>query len=78
MSTGGHSPHPPGWDAGLAHGSAAKHDILSCAACHDQGARSNCIECHRTVNPHPTGWAQRHNRTSDVARNSMCRNCHAQ
>lgn len=77
VSAGGRAPHPPGWGAGVAHGSAARRDILSCAACHDQGARSNCVACHKTVKPHPAGWGQRHNRSSDVARNSMCRNCHA-
>jgi hypothetical protein len=75
-TSGGRTPHPPGWAAGQVHGAAARQDILSCAACHDQGAQSTCVACHRNVNPHPAGWAQRHNKTSDVAGNSMCRICH--
>jgi cytochrome c7-like protein len=77
-TSGGRTPHPPGWAAGLVHGAAARQDILSCAACHDQGARSTCVSCHRTVDPHPSGWAQRHNKTTDVVANSMCRTCHTQ
>jgi hypothetical protein len=69
-------PHPPGWLAGVVHGPPARQDISSCAACHDQGARSTCVACHRNVNPHPPGWAQRHNKTTDVIGNSMCRTCH--
>ncbi len=72
------NPHPAGWNAGLVHGPAARQDIASCAACHDQGARSTCVSCHRSVDPHPPGWARSHNKTSDVAKNSMCRTCHAQ
>jgi hypothetical protein len=68
----------PNWVAGTVHGIAARQDIVSCAGCHDQGAQSTCVQCHRTVNPHPSGWATRHNKTSDVASNSMCRICHAQ
>lgn len=76
--TGGRDPHPAGWASGSAHGIAARQDILSCAGCHDQGARSTCVSCHKFVDPHPAGWAQRHNKTTDVASNSMCRTCHAQ
>jgi hypothetical protein len=75
LSTG-HSPHPPNWVAGMVHGAAARQDIVSCAGCHDQGANSTCVACHRNVNPHPPGWENRHNKTSDVAGNSMCRICH--
>jgi hypothetical protein len=72
----GRSPHPPNWAAGMVHGAAARQDIVSCAGCHDQGANSTCVACHRNVNPHPPGWENRHNKTSDVAGNSMCRICH--
>jgi hypothetical protein len=77
-ATGGRNPHPAGWNAGLVHGPAARQDIVSCAGCHDQGARSTCVACHRNVNPHPSDWGSRHNKTSDVANNSMCRICHGQ
>ena len=77
-ATGGRNPHPPSWVGGMVHGAAARQDILSCAGCHDQGASSTCVTCHRNVDPHPAGWAQRHNKTSDVAGNSMCRICHVQ
>jgi hypothetical protein len=73
---GGRNPHPAGWNAGLVHGPAARNDIVSCAGCHDQGASSTCVACHRNVNPHPPDWAQHHNKTSDVSANSMCRVCH--
>jgi hypothetical protein len=45
------SPHPPGWARPGAPGSAA---------CHDHGAASICVSCHRPGgvggNPHPPGW----------------------
>ena len=50
----------------------------SCASCHDQGAASNCVNCHREamgINPHPPGWrstvpaAERHTHPT-------CRICH--
>ncbi len=72
----GRSPHPPNWLAGNVHGPAARQDIVGCAGCHDQGARSTCVACHRNVNPHPPGWGSRHNKTTDVSKNSMCRTCH--
>jgi hypothetical protein len=74
--SGGTNPHPPSWVAGQVHGAAARQDIISCAGCHDQGANSTCVTCHRNVNPHPASWGSRHNKTSDVSGNSMCRICH--
>lgn len=74
------SPHPPGWMGSFAggsnfHGNAARRDIVSCAACHDQGPATNCIECHKPGayggNPHPGGWQSA--RAQDDA---MCRYCH--
>lgn len=77
-AAGGRNPHPANFVAGNVHGLAAQQDILSCAGCHDQGARSTCVACHRNVNPHPPGWGASHNKTTDVSRNSMCRTCHLQ
>jgi len=54
------SPHPAGWltrGSGAFHGTEARRDVLVCAACHDRGAASNCVTCHRVGgpggNPHP-------------------------
>jgi hypothetical protein len=76
-------PHPPGWALPGAstefHGTAARRDITSCAACHDQGARSICVDCHKVGgiggNPHPAGWTDRHPR-HEISRNNMCLTCH--
>jgi hypothetical protein len=75
-------PHPPGWALpGSAdfHGTAARRDIASCAPCHDQGARSICVDCHKVGgiggDPHPLGWATRHPR-SEIQHNGMCVACH--
>jgi hypothetical protein len=57
------------------HGRAARRDILTCAACHDQGPASNCIHCHAVGgpggNPHPDGWSS----GRDV-QDGMCAFCH--
>ena len=77
-------PHPPGWSfpgasGGTPHGDAARKDITSCASCHDQGPRSNCIECHKVGgiggNPHPPGWTDKHPK-SEINKNGMCIYCH--
>lgn len=75
---GAQSPHPPGWASGLVsntHGPAARRDIASCAACHDQGAASNCVGCHRVGGvggtPHPLGW-----RSTASLDSSACAPCH--
>jgi hypothetical protein len=72
------SPHPQGWATGLisnTHGLAARRDIASCAACHDQGAASNCVRCHKVGgmggNPHPAGW-----RSTEDIRAPQCAACH--
>jgi hypothetical protein len=61
------------------HGLVARRDIASCAACHDQGAQSNCVECHRVGgiggDPHPPGWSLRHGH-EEINRNAMCLACH--
>jgi hypothetical protein len=76
MGVGGTSnPHSkqPNW-IGL-HGQAARQNILSCAACHNQGANSLCVVCHTTgrVNPHPPGFK---GTRAQIGGNSMCRICH--
>jgi hypothetical protein len=77
------SPHPPGFASpggSEFHGDAARRDIVSCAACHDQGAASVCVDCHRVGgtggNPHPSSFLS--GRTMDEAReNGMCLVCHS-
>jgi hypothetical protein len=76
-------PHPQGWalpGSPSFHGDAARRDIASCAACHDQGAQSNCVGCHKVGgiggNPHPSGFTDRHDR-SEIGRNGMCAACHS-
>ena len=72
-------PHPAGFGDGMAHGPAARRDIVSCAACHDQGAASNCVTCHKVGgpagNPHPPAWMVRHSK-EEIGRNAMCQVCH--
>jgi hypothetical protein len=75
-------PHPPGWSlpgSAQFHGTAARRDIVSCASCHDQGARSICVDCHKVGgiggNPHPPGWTSRHN-SGEIRTNGMCAACH--
>ena len=74
------SPHPPGWASGLGafnnlHGQDARRDVTSCAACHDQGAASNCVRCHRVGGmggtPHPLGW-----RSTEPVSAPQCAACH--
>jgi hypothetical protein len=78
-ATNGLNPHPTGFGVGKAHGAAARQDIVACAACHDQGAGSNCVNCHRSGgpggNPHPPSWLLRHGK-EEIARNAMCQICH--
>jgi hypothetical protein len=80
------NPHPPNWanavGAGpqLFHGDAARANIVTCAGCHDQGARAICTTCHRVGgiggNPHP-GDFLRHHKLSETATTPMCQACHA-
>ncbi len=76
------SPHPSGWvwpSSPNFHGPAARRDIASCAACHDQGARSICVDCHKVGgiggNPHPPGYTAQHPAT-EIRQNGMCLICH--
>ncbi len=75
----GRNPHPDGYGAGGLHGPAARRDILSCASCHDQGAASICVDCHKVGgvggNPHPQSWSLRHGR-EEIGRNATCLVCH--
>jgi hypothetical protein len=82
-------PHPVGWandpsKGGQFHGTAARNDIVSCAACHDPGAASICTTCHRSFgpgaaglggDPHPPGFRSQHSR-ADIRKNGMCSACH--
>jgi hypothetical protein len=74
------SPHPVGWlvpGSPASHGVAAKRHLAECAGCHDQGAASNCVTCHRVggsgPSPHGPGF------TSPLERSDarVCRTCHA-
>lgn len=74
------NPHPIGWlgkdtESAAFHGRAARRDIVSCAACHDNGPATNCISCHRVGgpggSPHPGGW-----QSSRPQSSNMCRYCH--
>jgi len=77
---GANNPHPLGWvgsDTGSVdfHGTSARRDIISCAACHDHGPATNCIQCHRVGErggtPHPDGW-----RSGRSTSSGMCVHCH--
>jgi predicted CXXCH cytochrome family protein len=76
---GGLNPHPGGFGTRAGHGVAARQDIVACAACHDQGAASNCVTCHRSGgaggNPHPQSWLMKHG-NEEIGRNAMCKVCH--
>jgi Cytochrome c7 and related cytochrome c len=76
----GRNPHPPNWAVGVGvagnqHGRAARRDISSCAACHDQGPATNCVRCHAPGGiggtPHPPGW-----RSTQSSGAGACANCH--
>ena len=75
-------PHPPGWSlpgSGAFHGDAARRNISSCASCHDQGAQSNCVQCHKVGgiggDPHPPGFRSRHN-LNEARSDGRCVACH--
>ncbi len=54
------NPHPSAWN----HGTEARRNIVKCVSCHERGAATDCIECHRAGgiggNPHPPGWVEKH------------------
>ena len=66
-------PHDAGFIS--VHGQAARQNILSCAACHNQGAQSRCVACHSTghVNPHPPNWK---GTPAQIQGNPTCKICH--
>lgn len=73
------NPHPASWLApkgGAEHGREARRNPMACAACHDAGAASNCVTCHRVGapggNPHPVGWKRDEGQKSSPA----CTPCH--
>ncbi len=73
-------PHPPGYatrGGTLFHGDEARLHIETCAACHDRGAASSCVTCHRVGgiggNPHPPGWSDRVGERRSAA---VCQTCH--
>jgi len=75
-------PHPQGFSdprSAAFHGPVARRDIATCAGCHDQGASSTCVQCHRVGgvggNPHPASWLARHG-VAELSTNSMCLACH--
>ncbi|MCC6751101.1 MAG: hypothetical protein IT371_25835 [Deltaproteobacteria bacterium] len=76
------SVHPEGWmrpGGANSHGRKARQDIAACASCHDQGANSNCVGCHRVNgsggNPHPAGWRWK-DKLAECRSTSMCATCH--
>ncbi len=79
QAVGSASPHPFGWASGTAaannsHAQAARRDLASCAACHDQGAASTCVRCHKVGgsggSPHPPTFPKGQPLTG------MCLVCH--
>lgn len=74
------NPHGEGWASGAGraangHGREARRDLASCAACHDQGAQSNCVRCHAVDgfggSPHAPGF-----RSSEPKSAPACAPCH--
>jgi len=76
------NPHPPGWvlpGSPQFHGTEARRNISSCAACHDQGEQSNCVSCHKVGgiggDPHPAGFRTRHD-INEARNDGRCVACH--
>jgi len=80
VSSGGPSPHPPGWLGTRGerndHGPAAWRDPSVCAGCHTGAGEQLCVSCHRVGgaggNPHKPGWTSKLRPTID----QPCRSCH--
>ena len=77
------TPHPAGWTTpgtSSFHGPQARRDIASCQVCHERGAQTNCVACHRVGgvggNPHPPAFLSKHN-AGDRKNNKMCSFCHS-
>lgn len=80
---GGKAVHAAGWmtpGSSAFHGDKARQDIGRCASCHDRGAASNCVGCHRVGgmggSPHPPGWSWR-DKSAQCRNSTMCATCHA-
>lgn len=77
--TGAKNPHPPGWvkAVGGGHGTAARLDPVSCAACHGGAGEMLCVGCHKVGgpggNPHGPSFSSKLDKKKDVP----CRLCHA-
>jgi hypothetical protein len=75
---GARDPHTtPGWASGAVHGPEARRNIVACAGCHDQGAASTCLLCHKPpggANPHPPGFLKRFD--AGDKNKPACRICH--
>lgn len=76
------SPHPPNYvrrGGEKFHGTDARLAPQQCATCHDQGAASNCVSCHKVGgvggNPHPPGWSRR-GREQEISTSRACIPCH--
>lgn len=74
-------PHPAGYamrGGDAFHGDDARMHIETCAACHDQGPASVCVDCHKVGggggSPHPSGWKDRYGEVEND--NPMCLYCH--
>ncbi len=74
----GNNPHPSNWllPGSNSHGRNARRDPMACAACHDRGAATSCVTCHRVGgpggDPHPIGWRSDLDKQSSPA----CIPCH--
>jgi hypothetical protein len=83
-------PDPAVWAnnkaSGNFHGTAARKNIVACAACHDNGSDSTCVGCHRVGGlasvssgnpdgPHPSSFVSKH-RGEDRTKRAMCMACH--
>ncbi|UCD83382.1 MAG: cytochrome c3 family protein [Deltaproteobacteria bacterium] len=59
-----------------AHGTVSRLNLMRCASCHDKGAETNCINCHKVGqpggSPHPSGWKSELSKTRDA----VCLLCH--
>jgi hypothetical protein len=75
----GRDPHPAGWSGGDQHGKAARRNVVVCSSCHDNGADSICVMCHRVGgpggNPHPSSFLKRYD-ADDQHEKPVCRACH--
>lgn len=76
------SPHPsPAWTtkgSGQFHGDAARSNMVACAGCHDQGAASVCVLCHRKGGVVQQGGGRTHPpgfKPTDKSK-AMCQACH--